>query len=633
MNIKIERAIQQFFPSSSFLMVIFEAVANALDAEAKEINIRINIDKLSAPKTLSIEIEDDGVGFDDVRFGKFKDLLETDDAEHRGLGRLVFLQYFSKVDIVSYYGKHQRKFCFNKDFNGENEKCDIAQERHGTTLKFSDYLLKKINDQKYITPSDLAQQITDEFLSKFFLLNQESKDFRVTISLSTIEGKGNPLKSGTAEINKDTLPQLTEEKLPDINLFSNNRVLYQIERVADNEKARQLFAYNIDGRSFPIEVFRDLKLPKNYNVIFILTSDWLKGKTDSSRTVLELKNEDKKALEELVIECVSKHLNEKLPDIKNHNENVKRRLSSKFPHLTGYFSEAGLGLVEEGRSLDDAQQKFFNDQKRILGADSLTPEQYEIAMGQASRVLMEYVLYRNFTIQKIKGLNPTSKEADINNIIAPMKQVLRSGDFSNDMFISNAWLLDDKFMNYSCVLSDKDLNALLSELAVDDETADSLRPDIAVVFSKDVSKNITGVDVVIVELKRKDNKLLDDIVIIEQLKQRARRLIKFYGTKIQRIWFFGLVGFTDEFRQSIEEDDWTRLYSSGDLYYQERQISPLGDRDKSMRIPVGFFLNSFDALCADAEIRNETFLNVLRSSIKSSIDSVAKDKHPSDKTN
>ena len=565
MDIKIDRAIKQFFPSPSFQMVLFEAIANALDAQATIINISISIDKLSAHQTLIMDIEDNGIGIDDTRFEQFKSLLETDDTEHRGLGRLVYLYYFSQVDILSYFGKRQRKICFNRDFKDQDNVEDIAQEKRGTKLSFSGYRLKKINDQKYLTPKDLSQQIINEFLSKLFVFKQEGKDFKITISLSTNEGKDNPLKNGFAEINKDTLPKLTEEKLPDINLFSNNRILYQIEQVTNGEKARQLFAYNIDGRSFPIDIFHDLKLPDDYNVIFILTSDWLKGKTDSSRTSLELKSDDRKALEEIVIKCVSTHINEMLPEIKKHNENVKERLNKKFPHLEGYFSEAGLGLVEESRSLDEAQQRFFKAQKEILGADSLTSEQYDVAMGQASRVLMEYILYRNFTIQRIKNLDPASKEADINNIIAPMKTVLRAGNFASDMYIANAWLLDDKFMNYSCVLSDKDLKDLLSELTIDNETADSLRPDIAIVFSKDVNKHSAGVDVVIVELKRKNNKLLDDIVIIEQLKQRARRLVKYYGTKIQRIWFFGLVGFTDEFRQSIEEDEWTRLYSTGDL--------------------------------------------------------------------
>ena len=620
MNIKIERAIQQFFPASSFPMVIFESVANAFDANAREINIRIHIDKLSAPKTLSIEIEDDGVGFDDTRFGKFKDLLETDDAEHRGLGRLVFLRYFNKVDVESYYGKHQRNFCFHKGFNGEETHVDIATERHGTKLKFSGYLLTKINDQKYITAADVASQITDEFLSKLFLLKQEGKDFKITISLDTIEGKDNPLKSGSVEINKDTLPRLTEEKLQDINLFSNNRVLYQIEHITGNDKAKQLFAYNIDGRSFQIDVFRNLKLPKDYNVIFILASDWLKGKTDSSRTSLDLKAEEKKALEELMIGCVSRHLSEGIPTIKSHNETIKARLNTKFPHLSGYFSEAGIGLVEENRSLDDAQQKFFDDQKKILGADTLTPEQYDLALSQSSRVLMEYVLYRNFVIQKLEAFDPASNEDCFHNLIVPMKKEFRTDSFSESMFLNNAWLLDDKYMNYSCVLSDKNLNDLLREIKADDEKADDLRPDIAIVFSKDVNDSASaGVDVVLVELKKKDNELLKDNAVIEQLRQRARRLIKYYGTKIQRIWYYGIVGFTTEFRNSIR-GEWTRMYSNGDLYYKEmREWAPDDTDESTPGVNVGYFLNSYDALRKDASARNETFLNVLRASIQNSI--------------
>lgn len=623
MNIKIERAIQQFFPTHSFPMVIFESVANAFDAGAKEINIRIHIDRLSAPKTLSIKIEDDGVGFDDIRFGKFKDLLETDDAEHRGLGRLVFLRYFAKVDVESYYGKQLRKFCFNRDFNGDEKHVDIPAERYGTKLVFSGYLLKKINDQKYLTADDLASQITDEFLSKLFLFKQTGKDFKIIVSLDTIEGKDNPLKSGTAEINGDTLPKLTEEKLQDINLFSNNRILYQIEHITHNEKARQLFAYNIDGRSFPIDVFRNLKLPKDYNVIFILASDWLKGKTDSSRTSLDLKADEKKALEDLVIDCVSRHLSEKIPTIRSHNEKVKSRLDNKFPHLKGYFSEAGLGLVEESRSLDDAQQKFFEDQKTILGADSLTPEQYEQALVQSSRVLMEYVLYRNFVIKELEDFDPSSNEDCFHNLIVPMQKEFRTGDFSESMFLNNAWLLDDKYMNYSCVLSDKNLNDLLKEIKAGEEKTDDLRPDIAIVFSKDIrDSEATGVDVVVVELKRKNNDLLKDNAVIEQLRQRARRLIKYYGTKIQRIWYYGIVGFTTEFRNSIR-GEWTRMYSNGDLYYKEmREWAPDAADDSTPGVNVGYFLNSYDALRKDAAARNETFLNALRSSIQKSIVSV-----------
>ena len=46
------------------------------------------------------------------------------------------------------------------------------------------------------------------------------------------------------------------------------------------------------------------------------------------------------------------------------------------------------------------------------------------------------------------------------------------------------WLLDDKFMTYSHVLSDQEMSDLLDVLKIDDDelTNPNKRPDIAVVF-------------------------------------------------------------------------------------------------------------------------------------------------------
>ena len=164
------------------------------------------------------------------------------------------------------------------------------------------------------------------------------------------------------------------------------------------------------------------------------------------------------------------------------------------------------------------------------------------------------------------------------------------------------------------------MSDLLHEIAIDGENIDDLRPDIAIVFSRDITvDSIRGVDVVIVELKKKDGKVLDNARVIDQLRQRAGRLIKYYGIRIQRIWYYGIVGFSTEFRNSIRSE-WKRLYSNGDLYYKEfEEWAPDNTDDTTPGVPVGYFLNSYDAICNDAKARNEAFLNILRSSIKKSI--------------
>lgn len=94
MNIGIEEAIQHFFPNSSFDLIYSEALANALDAGARNISIEISLYSFAKPDTLEIIIKDDGIGFTEKNFSKFAELLKRSDSSHKGLGRLIYLKYF-----------------------------------------------------------------------------------------------------------------------------------------------------------------------------------------------------------------------------------------------------------------------------------------------------------------------------------------------------------------------------------------------------------------------------------------------------------------------------------------------------------------------------------------------------------
>lgn len=77
MNIGITEAIQHFFSNPSFDLIYSEAVANAFDAGAKNINIKISLNSFNEANTLQLEIEDDGCGFTDKNFEKFSSLLKN----------------------------------------------------------------------------------------------------------------------------------------------------------------------------------------------------------------------------------------------------------------------------------------------------------------------------------------------------------------------------------------------------------------------------------------------------------------------------------------------------------------------------------------------------------------------------
>ena len=113
MKVKLGQAVKMFFGNSSLEMVYFEAIANALDANATKINISISVEELNRPETLKIKISDNGEGFTDNRYKRFSNLFDTEESSHKGLGRLVYLCYFNKIKISSFYEKtKKREVCF-----------------------------------------------------------------------------------------------------------------------------------------------------------------------------------------------------------------------------------------------------------------------------------------------------------------------------------------------------------------------------------------------------------------------------------------------------------------------------------------------------------------------------------------
>ena len=146
MKVKLGQAVKMFFGNSSLEMVYFEAIANALDAYATEIIIKISAKALNQPETLKIEIADNGEGFTEDRYKKFSKLFDVDESSHKGLGRLVYLCYFEDILITSYFNKTQkREFDFSESFEEEKfERSEVDERPSGTILIMSNYQLQKI---------------------------------------------------------------------------------------------------------------------------------------------------------------------------------------------------------------------------------------------------------------------------------------------------------------------------------------------------------------------------------------------------------------------------------------------------------------------------------------------------------
>ena len=128
------------------------------------------------------------------------------------------------------------------------------------------------------------------------------------------------------------------------------------------------------------------------------------------------------------------------------------------------------------------------------------------------------------------------------------------------------------------------------------------------------------IDVVIIEFKKLELGLAKKEEVISQLRQRARRLLSVYPEKIQRIWFYGVVDFDKEFIATLIEDEFIKLFSTGEVYYKAQKISINPDNPENSKI-ADIYILSYKTMLDDAESRNSTFLNILKKSIKETAES------------
>jgi len=118
---------------------------------------------------------------------------------------------------------------------------------------------------------------------------------------------------------------------------------------------------------------------------------------------------------------------------------------------------------------------------------------------------------------------------------------------------------------------------------------------------------------VIVELKRRHEIDTRSFDVNTQLTQRARSIINQLGDKIQRIWFYGIIDIDTDMSDILLSNKYIKLYSTKDLYYASKDITITNSFTNEQKIyPANFFIQSFDGLIGDAEIRNTAFLDILK---------------------
>lgn len=613
MEVNLKQAISMFFSQSSFDMVYLEAVANALDAGASNIQIHFSASTLSNEKSFNLVISDNGIGFTDERYKKFCRLLDVDkdDKAHRGLGRLVYLFYFDKVKVSSHYnGNQYREFNFDNDFGAQKaDNSSTLEDNHdsGSILEMTGYNLKKLKTANFANAEWIRRRILKKFYSLLYKAKKEARDIIITIQ--TTIGTQNDVRV----ISAASMPDLEEKTIVTKHSLDGEMTLYYSINECEAKDSSVITAISIDNRNESIDVFADDRIPVGYDMVFILYSDTFQGQTDATRQIITLRPDTLKMLQKTFRDEILALLTERAPKVIEETKHEAEQINDQFPHLRGYFEENTIGISSKADVIKDAQTRFIRDQREILckSTESLTDADFERSMNLAGRALTEYILFRQKTIDRLKGIDKKDLEATIHNIIVPQRTVLRDGDFSQDVYKNNSWILDDKFMTYTTVLSEMEMTDLIKELTKDENVErNDDRPDIAVIFSNDPNTS-EKFDVVIIELKRKGLKSEDNIRVEAQLEKRARDLFAIYANKIQSLWLYGVVELDNDYKALLSTAGYQPMYSKGNIFVHTGDITV--DWESRTKIPAVRYILDFDALVNDADARNKTFLNLIKS--------------------
>jgi hypothetical protein len=651
MKVDISSILGQINENITFFQPLFEAIINSLDAQATKIDIDIKTDR---QKTLFDNVErvsivgysvtDNGVGFNKDNRESFSKYLSTYKQKIgcKGIGRFTWLKIFGKIDVVSYTGTEKVSFNFNKNFSENNIKIENNENIPQTTINFNDIntdYYKKYNNEKLIDSDDSLiidiekiKEIISDYLSvKLFLLNNSGTKFNITLKL----GKN------ITTINNDNIIKFKEKIFTISSSVGENQqqikydfsLYYAFE---NNEKNIHKHFYCAHGRTVkPFTRSIDPKLlPNDDSSIMLLTSEYFNERTNNewNEFIFSMSDNNKTLTNPLPIPYINEHLRtvidtillEKYPALANDNQKIIEESIDEYPYLAKYIKEDKSQIKVKSDVVKSAQKKFVDEKEKvkanfikILESNKHTNKKVFIdniakINDISARELAQYFLYREQiikAIQKVKDDKETT-EADLHNLFMKMGIISNSEERDFSIYDTNLWLFDDKFLTYNCAFSDKKLKIIKEYVSKEqniNNDNNNCEPDIAI-FYNNVSNNAK--DVVIIEFKSPNAKDLQNGVGIYELSRNIYPIVETIDN-VRMVFGYVVLNINEQMAKNLSKQAGVKTISFGDypiFYVYNENIE---DKNHN-KIPVHLYIMSIDSICIDAELRNRTFLDIIK---------------------
>lgn len=543
---------------TALLYSIFEAVMNGIQAieerfpgnSATQGSITIDVDKASKV-VRQIIVSDNGIGLNKRHFDSFNvcDTMTKANIGGRGVGRLVWLKAFRKVNVDSIYHEgdkaHRLSFTFRPAL--EDSRADlklkppVQANRHPTGTAIT---LSQLTDaDAEITPVYLARSLCHHFFPIFIAGNMPQLSIRIGAReidiIEYLQSRMEVTESEDININ-DTIGEINithvyvDSKIA--KQLSNSILLTAQGRVVESIEVEKKFA------------LRELDNDKAYACV--VRSQFLDDAVDQERTSFKVRHEDIEAIKDTALAAAERFLHTHIARIRTTQKRLVIDLLEEHPQLaisvdnvTEYVNDLSPSMSDE----DIAKTLFtllYRHEKKVRAqirrmedegedgdeeprtVDAVVAQLMKKVTEDAKLRLAEYTIKRHQIIQIARSmLKYVDKEEEryeleqaVHDFICPMGKMLSSKNYTDH----NLWLIDDLLSYYQFFASDKALSAI---------GVDGVRkePDLLFFNPFGFRREGTNDPVVVIEFKRPGNEKLTSNPIdqvlgyIEKLQSKTVR--------------------------------------------------------------------------------------------------------------
>ncbi len=592
MKVDLTRAVKNY-KKVNIYDCINEALVNSLQVNSNEINIKIasqSANELFNKEIISkITIQDTGDGFNENNRKSFlhlySDYKEKDGC--KGIGRLSYLKGFKNVKISSKQNNELVEFDFTKELNEEQlNPIKIAENTKQTTLT----LENPINEETY-NLDKIYEEIFNHIYPFIFLRNSECV-----------------ININDRKITKDDVKNIENTKLYVKKTINNEEQSIEFNlwyRFQESDKTILDDFICINNR--PMQHFHNkplsLKLhsKEKYHITFLLESDWINQQSNQYHS---LENEDEEQENNQLFNEINwqdvkqeliKKLNEimivKFPEMKNENKKIINDLKAKYPHYADFIENDNISFVNEKQLLKNAREEALKEEDKLEN-DNVSINDIQKCV---SNDLIRYIKHRQGIIDKLQSLKNTKIESEVHNLF--LEQGLQGTEERQvPLDKNNLWLLDDKFMSYSYIASEKAISTFLDKIGLE-KNGSNEEMDIVLYSNSEEKKKV-----VILEMKKLTANYKENGTGINQLFNYS---VQLYNAGIKELYLYLIAEIDDKFRiQLTSKEGFKKVFS------QEGEIYQNSYNDFNAYIQI----ISPNAIIADANARNKTFLDIIKKS-------------------